>query len=232
MLHHTIGRDYKTVAYMYAKITTAQTILDNTETAAAEIDRVLTACLQNKMPAYIAVPSDMVFLHIPTPTTPFKMSEKEPSHRGALEEAVEDIYERLCHSSCPVFIPGIEIARRGLQSSFLDLLEVSRVPFATMMLSKGVVDEHHPQFLGVYCGSLCRKYIRDKVHHSDCLILWGEKLTDFNTGGFTAQLNRSKTIEANYDNVRVGHRTYHRVYIHDLLQLLKERVALRYAALS
>lgn len=225
LLHHTTGRDYFTVISMYEKVTAAHTLLNDEATAAAEIDRVLKTCLREKLPVYIGVPQDMVSLPIKIPSAPFQIPPELKSSSATLKEAVNDLYNVIQSSKSPLFLPGIQISRRYLQKDFLRLLDVSGIPFTTMVLNKSVIDETHPQFIGLYCGNLCRKYIRERVHQSDCLVLWGEILTDFNTGGFTARLKRSKTTEVFYDHVSIGHRVYRHVYIHDLLRGLCEKMA-------
>ena len=61
LLHHTLG-DYQIPLRMYEKITVASTQLVSAETAPAEIDRVLAACLAHQQPVYISLPADVVRL--------------------------------------------------------------------------------------------------------------------------------------------------------------------------
>lgn len=211
----------------YERITCAQTVLSNPDTAVAEIDRVLTACLQRKSPVYIGVPSDMVFHMVDVPPAPFKLPDLPKSDPGALEEVVLESLRLLHQSRRPIFIPGIEIARHSLQKDFLNLLSASGVPYATMMLSKSIIDEDHKQFIGLYSGDRSRKYVRERVETSDCLMILGEKLTDFNTGGFTAQMDRRCTIEVFYDHVRLMCHSYNHVYINDFIRELTSRVTFR-----
>ena len=53
LLHHTLG-DYRIPLKMYSLVTAASALLENGETAPAEIDRVLTACLAEQRPVYLA----------------------------------------------------------------------------------------------------------------------------------------------------------------------------------
>ena len=86
-------------------------------------------------------------------------------------------------SSKPILMPGVELIRNGLQKDFQDVLEASQYPYATMMLAKTVLDEEHPQFIGLYCGDRSREYVKKRVEGADCIVIFGEKMTDFNTGG-------------------------------------------------
>jgi len=42
-------------------------------------------------------------------------------------------------------------------------------------------------------------------------------MTDFNTGGFTTNLDDSKTISANIRSVKIKHHYYENVYLHDFI---------------
>ena len=67
LLHHTLG-DYQIPLRMYEKITAASTQLVSAETAPAEIDRVLSACLSHQQPVYISLPSDVVMMKCHRPS--------------------------------------------------------------------------------------------------------------------------------------------------------------------
>ena len=45
------------------------------------------------------------------------------------------------------------------------------------LLSKSVVSEKHPLFVGIYEGAMCRESVRKYVEDSDCLIMLGALLT-------------------------------------------------------
>jgi indolepyruvate decarboxylase len=55
----------------------------------------------------------------------------------------------------------------------LQFIEHMDLPFVTMIQSKGVVSEDHPNYLGVYEGAMCRPELREFVERSDCLIMLG-----------------------------------------------------------
>ncbi|XP_055388668.1 uncharacterized protein LOC129617514 [Condylostylus longicornis] len=226
LLHHTIG-DYDSPLKMYSHVTVAQTMLNNPETAVSEIDRVLTACLKRKAPVYIGLPSDMVLRMIDAPIAPFVHPQESKSDPGALDEAVLETLRLLHQCRRPIFIPGIEISRRRLQADFEKLLNASGIPFTTMMLAKSIFNEDHKQFIGLYCGDRSRPYVQQRVEGADCVVIFGERLTDFNTGGFSANMDRRSTIEVTYDCVRIMFHAYNNVYIHDFVRELAARISFR-----
>ncbi len=96
---------------------------------------------------------------------------------------MREIIRLLDESQKPILIPGVEIARHGLQREFSRVLNSSGYPYSTMLLAKTCLDEDHPQYIGLYCGDRSREYVRKRVEEADCIVIFGEKLTDFNTGG-------------------------------------------------
>jgi indolepyruvate decarboxylase len=96
-----------------------------------------------------------------------------------------------------------------------------------MMLGKAVISEHHPQFIGLFEGDRSRDYVRNRVGSADCILQLGSLMTDFNTGGFTTNLDDSKTISANIRTVKIKHHYYENVYLHDFILGLTEKLTRR-----
>src|SRR5437868_10352143 len=59
LLHHKV-KTFETQRRVYEEVTVANTVLLDEQTAAAEIVRVVEACLKHKRPVYIEMPHDMV----------------------------------------------------------------------------------------------------------------------------------------------------------------------------
>ena len=88
LLHHTLG-DYQIPLRMYEKVTVASTQLASGETAPAEIDRVLSACLSRQRPVYISLPSDVVTMKCSRPRA-FRFPTHPTSDANALGEAIKE----------------------------------------------------------------------------------------------------------------------------------------------
>ena len=195
LLHHTLG-DYQIPLKMYEKITVATTQLDNADTAPAEIDRVLQACIRHQQPVYISIPADVVWMKCSRPVS-FNFHTHPTSDAESLAEAINEAVEMLESSKLPVVIGDVELVRYKLQNDFSDLLDKTGYPYVTMMLGKTILSEHHPQFIGLFEGNRSREYVCNRVELSDCILKLGALMTDFNTGGFTSNLDESKMISAN-----------------------------------
>jgi TPP-dependent 2-oxoacid decarboxylase len=225
LLHHTLG-DYQIPLRIYENITAASTQLVSADTAPAEIDRVLSACLSHQQPVYISLPSDVVMMTCHRPNA-FLYPTPAPSDQDALGEAIKEALGMLDQAQKPVVIAGVELIRFKLQQAFAGFLDKTGFPYVTMMLGKTVLSEHHPQFIGLFEGDRSRDYVRKRVEHADCVLQLGAWMTDLNTGGFTTHLDDSKTISANIHAVKIKHHDYKNVYLHDFILGLTEKLSRR-----
>jgi indolepyruvate decarboxylase len=225
LLHHTLG-DYQIPLRIYEKITVASTQLVSADTAPAEIDRVLSACLAHQQPVYISLPADVVLMPCQRPDA-FRFPAPAPSDPAALGEALKEALDMLDHAQKPVVIGDVELIRFKLQKEFAGFLDKTGLPYTTMMLGKTVLSEHHPQFIGLFEGERSRDYVRQRVESADCILQLGALMTDFNTGGFTTHLDDSKTISANIRSVKIKHHYYENVSLRDFILGLTDKLALR-----
>ena len=225
LLHHTLG-DYQIPLRIYETITAASTQLVSADTAAVEIDRVLSACLSHQQPVYISLPSDVVMMTCHRPNA-FLFPPPAPSDQDALGEAIKEALGMLDQAQKPVVIAGVELIRFKLQQAFAGFLDKTGFPYVTMMLGKTVLSEHHPQFIGLFEGDRSRDYVRKRVESADCVLQLGAWMTDLNTGGFTTHLDDSKTISANIHAVKIKHHDYKNVYLHDFIRGLTEKLSRR-----
>ena len=225
LLHHTLG-DYQVPLKMYEYITIASTQLNSAETAPSEIDRVLTACLVHQQPVYISLPSDIVSMKCAQPE-PFIFPAHPTSDPDALREAIFEAAKMIEQSRKPMVIGDVELIRYKLQKDFAGFIDKTGFPYVTMMLGKTLLTEHHPQFVGLYEGDRSTESVRNRVESSDCILQLGALMTDFNTGGFTTNIDESKTISANIGYVKVKHHYYENVHLHDFILGLSDMLSHR-----
>jgi indolepyruvate decarboxylase len=218
--------DYQIPMKMYEHITAASTQLACADTAPAEIDRVLLACLHHQQPVYISFPADVVMMKCNYPS-PFIFRKPSISDKEALAEAINEAVKMLDKSEKPIVLADVELIRFKLQKEFALLLDKTGYPYVTMMLGKTVLSEQHPQFIGLYEGDRSREYVRNRVETADCILQLGALMTDFNSGGFTSHLDESKTISANIRTVKIKHHIYEHVYLHDFINGLAEKLSRR-----
>jgi indolepyruvate decarboxylase len=189
------------------------------ETAADEIIRVVETMRAQCRPGYLEIPYDVVDMPIKLPTirnTPAPESDKEN-----LEAALAEAAEKIKAAKQPVIVLDVELHRHGLTNLAVSIAEKFNIPIASTLLSKSIVSENHPFYIGVYSGGLSEQVTQDYVEGSDCLILLGAFLSDVFMGMHTATLDRKRTILANTEKTRIGLHSYENVLFKDFLEGLK-----------
>ncbi len=222
LLHHKV-RDFDTQLKVFEQLTVASTVINDPQTACREIDRVLNAALRYKRPVYIELPRDMIYVPVTLYQQP--REEMKPSEAEALEEALDEAIAIINAAKKPVIIAGVELHRFCLQKILLRLLENTKIPVACTLLSKSVIRENHPQYLGVYEGAMGREEVRKYVESSDCLILLGTFMSDINLGIFTAHLDQGRSIYVTSEKISIHYHTYEGVNMEDFIRgLLKANI--------
>lgn len=221
-LHHllnkrmTSGEIEGTQLEIFKHITVDQAVLNNPSLAAAQIDRVLNSCLQQKKPVYIEIPRDVVSLPIQLPKEKAKLTVQ--SDLMALEESLLEISKILKKCQSPVIWAGHEIQRYGLSDSLLEFAEKYRIPIVSSLLGKTVIGEQHPLFVGVYQGAMSSPEVKNFVENCDCILLFGVILTDVQTGIFTAKLNQEMKVIATTEDIAIGHHHYQKISFVDFIK--------------
>jgi indolepyruvate decarboxylase len=224
-LHHRV-RDFSTQREVFEKITVAATSLEDPLTAFREIDRCLDAVVATKRPVFIEIPRDQVDTRPLYPHSPSRTERH--SDKSALAEALAEATDLISGAQQPVIFAGVEIHRFGLRKQVVELAERHNIPICATLLSKSVVSERHPLYLGVYEGAMGREDVRRYVESSDCLILLGSFMTDIELGGFTAKLDPRRWVFASSEDLRISHHHFHDVLFPDFVQgLLKTKLKLR-----
>lgn len=226
LLHHKV-KNFDTQFKVFEEITVASVLINNPQTASQEIDRILNAALTYKRPVYIELPRDMVsvdiFLDPIQNNTVAQVDQyQEKSDPIILMEALNETIDMINSSIRPVIVAGVEIQRFGLQNELLNLVEKLKIPVSSTILSKSVISELHPLYLGVYEGALGHDSVREYVESSDCLILLGALMTDIDLGGFTAKIDQKRTIYINSDKFSVRYHNYEEISLKDFIDKLIE----------
>lgn len=217
LLHHKV-RTFDTQRRIFEEVTCATTVLLDAETAAEEIIRVVREVKAQCRPGYIEVPFDVVDLPIQAPiitNPPPPRSDQEN-----LDASVEDAAHMINKARHPVIIADVELHRLGLTDLAAQISKRFTIPIAATLLSKSVISEQNPLYIGVYSGGLSEPECQRIVEESDCVIMLGAFITDVFLGLNTAKLERKNTILATTEKVRIGLRRYENVQFKDFLEAL------------
>jgi indolepyruvate decarboxylase len=221
LLHHKV-KTFETQRLVYDEVTVASAVLLDEERAAGEIIRCIDACLRHKRPVYIEVPHDMVDREIPVPVDQLSAHDaplRNESDPETLRAALNETHEMLAKAKKPIILAGVELHRYGLTDLAVQIAEKFNIPIAADLLSKSAVAENHPLYLGVYGGAMSSdQHVRDYVESSDCVLMLGSFITDMNLGIYTAKLDRSRTILATTEAIKVCYHHYDDVEFDDYLK--------------
>ncbi len=218
LLHHKV-KTFETQRRVYDEVTVASTVLLDEERAASEIVRCVEACIRYKRPVYIEVPYDMVDRQIPTTQIPdLPMLQSDPL---TLQAVLDETEAFIRHAKKPVILAGVELHRYGVADVALRIAERFNIPLAADLLSKSVIAENHPLYLGVYGGAMSSdNFTREYVESSDCVLMLGTFITDMNMGIYTAKIDRKNVILATTESIRVRYHKYDEVQFKDFLSAL------------
>ncbi len=221
LLHHRV-RDFATQRAIFEKVTVASVALEDPKAAPDQIDETIAACLRHKRPVYIELPRDVVDLKCAAPRR--LRTEPEVSDMEVLAEALVEALGMLGAAKRPAILAGVEIHRFGLQNNLLDLVERSGFPIATTLLGKSIINELHPQHLGIYEGAMGREDVRRTIERADCVLILGAFMTDINLGIYTADLDIRRTINATSERVAIKHHSFSDIELRDFIEGLAARV--------
>lgn len=221
LLHHMVG-SFECQHDVFKNWTCASTVLDDPDTAGYEIDRVLEALQYYKRPVYIELPRDIAERSISynvykqlTPVAPETDQEN-------LKEALTEIEDWVNRSERPVILAGVELARFDLGRELIRFAERTNIPVATTLLSKSVISETNPLFLGVYSGPCSQEGVQEIVEASDCLLMFGVMLTDMTLNFMPSRFKKRQTMQASIEDLQIRNHTFQNVGFRDFaLSLLK-----------
>ena len=228
LLHHKV-RDFDTQQKIFEHITVDSVLVNNPRTAAKDIDRVLTSASRYKRPVYIELPRDKISIpiyqeqYVGSPTKYSKTAKVEEGYQSdidSMQEALAEAATMINSSKRPVIIAGVEIHRFGIQDKLLQLTDKTNIPVASTILSKSVITEDYPTYIGVYEGAMGHQSVREYVESSDCLILLGALMTDINFAISSTPIEQSKSIYVTAEKLSIKHHNFENVLLQDFLTSL------------
>jgi len=216
--HHTLGDGvFGNFVDLSADAACCHAVI-NPENCVLEIERVIGEARRNNQPAYIAVPSD----YARSPVMPADVNPVVPrSNEVSLQKAMAIIAEHINNAKSVIAFPAFTILRLGLQKQAQKAIEALGCPFATTLMEKCLINEGHPQFVGIYAGAVSDSKTREIVEGADLVLdLGGVNFNDITTASYSAQLDLSRFITVGLDDVRIGDEVIASVRLADVLSEL------------
>lgn len=225
LLHHTLGDgDYQHFLRIAREVSVAQAVL-TPENAASEIDRLLITALREQRPVYLLLPADVAVARVSAPDAPLSLSEPKPEAViNAFRDAAEALFQQ---ASQPGMLADFLAARAGQQQALRQWLRDVPMPFATLLMGKGVLPEQLNGFAGTYAGAASAGNTQQVIEQCDLLFVIGVRFTDTLTAGFTHRLDAQRCITVDRFESRVGERRFAGIPIAAALTVLHQ-LALRH----
>ena len=232
LLHHTLGKvDYEYQREIFGHVTGESIIVRNTTDAPYQIDHALDTALRLNKPVYLEIASNIAGLAVPPPA-PKSIARPADSDRHSLAAAVEHAAELLNAANKPVLVGGVKMRPCGAAAVFQDVADRSGYAVACMPNAKGLFDEQHPQYMGIYWGPVSTPGCGEIVSSADLALFAGPSFTDYTTTGHAALLNPAKMILARSDSVILPGYVYSNVSLADFLSELAPRLRANDASLT
>ncbi|ABK89027.1 alpha-keto acid decarboxylase family protein [Francisella tularensis subsp. novicida] len=224
-VHHTLGDGVFGNFFDLSASAACVSAVITPENARREMNRVIAEAFKYRKPAYISVSLDSGNRPV-TDITPDDIDcsyLKSDSHQ--LELATNLVLEHLSKAKKVVAIPAIKLDRFGITEKAIKLIEKLNIPFSIMPHDKSVISETHPNYVGFYAGLLSDTNTAEIVEGADLIINLGDALwSDFNTAGFTNNLDLNKVLNLGPLFVEDNKTYLADVYLSELLDALLEKV--------
>jgi indolepyruvate decarboxylase len=220
LVHHTLGNGAFDLFKTMADTVVVASAIITPANAVYETERLIAEALYHRRPVYMAFPSDVVDQPILGKPDALTLPS---SNAESLAAATDAITSALDAAATTAVLPGLVLDRLGLREVAADFIKAAGVPFATMFADKSVLDETHPNYIGMYDGTLMDEVVREYVENADVVLTLGTLLTDFNSGAFTANLDAARTISIGVHSAKIGTKVYQNVEMGDLLRELAGR---------
>ncbi|MBI2379420.1 MAG: indolepyruvate/phenylpyruvate decarboxylase [Gammaproteobacteria bacterium] len=215
VLHHqvkTVDSQYR----IFREITCDQVCLDDPDTAAADIARVLRSCREYSQPVLIELPRDIVGRDC----APVEALKPTAWSEAAVAEAADEWLLRLAEAKRPVLVVDVEVRRFHLEAQVAELARRLGVPVVTTFMGRGLLCETDLPVHGTYLGVAGHGEITELVEGSDLLMMLGCILSDSNFGVAGKRLDFHHALIAAGREVRIGHHLYPNIPLAALVRAL------------
>jgi indolepyruvate decarboxylase len=190
------------------------------QNAVAEVDRCLRACILRKRPVYLQLPSDVSCITIDVPSEPFSCDFQ--SDGLLLDAFMERVSAKLQSAALTVLLIDADVARFGLAEKIMSISVALKAPMASMGTAKGVIDETHPNYLGLYAGAYSQPGVQEMVETADCVLLFGVRFVDATTGGFSERIKRVHRINVRDWSGEIEGEDFHGISMADVVDRLSD----------
>lgn len=211
-LFHKLIKGFDSQKKIFENITCYSAILDNQDKAGFIIDEALEFLSKNKQPIYLEIPQDLAEQPIRYDVYNYRTVNKNEYDQEELEEAIEEACSKIISAKNPVIFAGVQVARFNLGLKLTKFAEKHKIPIVTTLLSKSTIDENHECFAGIYSGlNNSSEPVKELINNSDCLLVFGEFLTDSILGFKSPKFEKKLTLFCSLEGLRIKNHNYGKI---------------------
>lgn len=156
LIHHTMypNMDHQIYVGMSEPIRKTHTVLMDEAVMAEEIDRVMIEGVKSRLPVYIYIPTDVVSVQLDAARleSPLDTTIRNDDIQ-AEDEIVHKVLELIKTASNPIILGDVLAIRHGGQALTRKLADLTNFQTFSTPLSKGIFDETHENYGGLYNGT-------------------------------------------------------------------------------
>ena len=120
---------------------------------ASEIDRVIIEGVKSRLPVFIYIPMDVVGVQLDATRLDTPLDTTVKNENAVEDEIVKEILELIKKAENPIVLADVLTIRHGGRELVRELVNVTNFPSISTPLSKGIIDETHLNYVGVYNGN-------------------------------------------------------------------------------
>jgi len=150
------------------QFTVAQANLIDLNTAAAEIDRVLTACITRARPVYLMLPTDIAYEKISSERLKIPLSALPPPNNTEVENFVLDEIEALINKAdgdALILVDACAI-RHDVRKEVNEFAVKTKFPIYSSPMGKTAIPEDYERYGGVSSDVICVTTQINNIHRS------------------------------------------------------------------
>ena len=159
---------------------------------------MIRECFIQSGPVYIFFPLDLEDAQVPVSLlhTPIDLALPSDLHtQQTTNDAIEAVIEAITKARSPAIFVDCLVQRHNVVAELTRLADVLKFPIYTSNMGKGIIDENHANYVGVYNGTVSAPGVAEAFDDSDLVLCFGSLPCDTNTGGFSRQISPDRSVE-------------------------------------
>ncbi|CZT01107.1 related to PDC1-Pyruvate decarboxylase, isozyme 1 [Rhynchosporium graminicola] len=224
LIHHTMepGMDHAIYIGMSESVRKTHTFLMDDSTMAEEIDRVIIEGVKSRLPVFIYIPTDIVSVQLDAKRLETPLDISIQNDKTGEDAVVNSVLELIKSASNPVILADVLTIRHGGRGLARELVDLTQFQSFSTPLSKGIIDEDHPSYGGLYNGTVSFPGVAEAIHGSDLVLNLGPLLSDSNTGAFTREVKDENAVLLGHAFCQIKGKKYDGVHFLPVLRRIVE----------